>query len=182
MNNLFYRNKSKTRNRPVTVYLFSQISNGIFAVFGPDYIGHIYSGGQPRPGQGKRTGTVRHDDYGNGGRAADVHIYHKDTMDQVVGSDLAPLAQYWAAKKIGGVGLEMRGGGIHLDEWAKPPSKRAAMFWYYKYGAGTQARVAQIKAVSDGLRGIMPPLYVKPRQSLLSWLKSAIAGKLRRKT
>lgn len=183
MTNLFYKNRgTKTiRNKNITDHLFYEISEAIELVYGPEHIGHIYSGGQGRKGVtgSRRTGSVRHDDYGNGGRAADIYIYDKD-MNRLSGVSLAPLAQYWAASKLGGVGIEMRGGGIHLDEWSKPP-QRGGMFWYYDYDKNSKARTIQRGAIAAGLRGEMPTLYVKPVKRGFALLKLAIAARFGRK-
>ena len=166
--NLFYKNKgaNTTRNLDIIDGLFNDISEGIYKVFGPDYYGFIYSGGQPKRGSGvRRVGTVRHDD----GFAADVYIYDKLGV-KVVGADLAPLAQYWLASKNGSVGLEMYRGGIHLDAWKTPPTKRGALFWNYKKKAEKKGGWLQDqkefdiqqKAIQDGLKGIFPKLYKEP--------------------
>jgi hypothetical protein len=173
--NLIYKNTNATRNQKITDHLFSEIAHAIYLVYGPKHIAHIYSGGQPRRGTaGKRTGTIRHDNFGKGGRAADIYVYDGDNV-KVTGEGLAPLAQYWAASKNGGVGVEMRVGGIHLDEWAKPP-QRGGMFWYYDYGKGTKARKVQQHAIAQGLKGIMPPLYKPKPQSPWAALFRAIAA------
>lgn len=178
MTNLFYKNRGSetTRNLDITDHLFYEISEAIELVFGCGFVGHIYSGGQPRRGSGgKRTGTIRHDDFGEGGRAADVYIYDQN-MNRLTGASLAPLVQYWLASELGGVGVEMGRGGIHLDEWAKPP-QRGGMFWYYK---GTN-KSNYNKAVKAGIDSIMPPVYEKPAQATLPWLISAFAALFRRK-
>ena len=101
-NNLIYKNHSAIRNRTITDYLYKEISEAIETVYGPDVFGVIYSGGQTGK---RRTGSVRHDN----GKAADIHLYKSGEV--LKGIELGLLAQYWAAKKIGGVGLEMRAPG-----------------------------------------------------------------------
>ena len=174
MTNVFYKNRGSktTRNKDITAGLFSSISHAIYLVYGPEHQAHIYSGGQDRRGKGaRRVGTVRHDDYGAGGRAADIYVYN-ETGDRLTGKQLAPLVQYWLASKIGGVGVEMGRGGVHVDEWANPPSSKAGMFWYYK---GTN-RNDYTQAVTDGRNGILPLLYQPPIQTPLTRLFSAIAS------
>ena len=177
--NLLYKNRGSetTRNKDITDGLFSSISHAIYLVYGPEYYAQIYSGGQDRRGKGaRRVGTVRHDDYGAGGRAADIYVYAADG-ERLTGKQLAPLVQYWLASKLGGVGIEMGRGGVHVDDWATPPSSKAGMFWYYK---GTD-RPAYTQAVTDGRNGILPPLYQPPKQSPWLGLISAIAGLFRSK-
>jgi hypothetical protein len=123
----------------------------VTAVYGPDSKVAVYSGGQDRRGFGsRRTGSVRHDDYGKGGRAADCYIYVGGR--KISGLELAKLGQYWLANAYGACGLEMATGGIHLDEWTTPPSG-GGMLWTYKYSDqkpwGAQARAMLV----DGSRG-----------------------------
>ena len=151
--NLIYKNKGKDtiRNKLITDYLFQEISKAIELVYGEGAYAHIYSGGQSRD---RRLGSVRHND----GKAADIHVYCA-SGNQIKGIHLGYLAQYWAAKKIGGVGIEMVGGGIHLDQWANPP-KNGGMFWFYKNGTQSLVdRNEQVKQVAKGMKGEMPPLF-----------------------
>lgn len=161
LSNLTYVNQNATRNRPVTKALERMISESVLAVYGPKYRVEIYSGGQPKKGtSSKRTGSIRHDDYGKGGRAADVYVYD-EANNRITGLEIARLAQYWLAKKQGCTGIEMRGGGIHLDEWTKPP-KGGGYYWTYKY-SDNQPYGAEIrKALEQGQKGILPELYKAP--------------------
>lgn len=139
-------NESATRNMPITDTLADKITRSIESVYGPGHYAEVYSGGQPGKGSGKpRVGSVRHDH----GRAADVYIYGPDGR-RLTGDALAPLAQFWAASKFGGVGLEMRGGGIHLDEHETPPPG-GGMQWFY-----SEPTAAQRAAIEAGLRGELP--------------------------
>jgi hypothetical protein len=141
-----YANDGAIRNQPVTSNLQSNLADAITAVYGPGYKASVYSGGQTGK---RRTGSVRHDN----GRAADVYVIGPDGK-KVQGDALAPLGQYWAAKKYGGVGLEMHGGGIHLDEWSTPP-KGGGMAWNYAKQGG-QYTPAMQQAMALGLKGQMP--------------------------
>lgn len=124
-------NHAATRNKPITIGLQEKLIRAATAVYGPDCEVRVYSGGQDRKGQGnRRTGSVRHDDYGKGGRAADCYIHVGGR--KIYGIELAKLGQYWLASSYGACGLEMATGGIHLDEWTTPP-KGGGMFWTYKY-------------------------------------------------
>jgi len=142
---LRYVNQSATRNMKLTASLESKIQEAVGAVYGPGARADIYSGGQPVSGP-NRVGSVRH----NLGMAADAYIYDANG-NRLRGDALAPLGQYWQARKFGGTGLEMGGGGIHLDEWAKPP-KGGSMDW--SYGNRT---AKQLEAIRAGQSGIMPP-------------------------
>lgn len=147
---LAYTNSGATRNKPITPKLASRIQEAVRNVYGPGYKVQVYSGGQDAKGKGsRRTGSVRHDL----GRAADAYIVDPKG-NRVTGDGLAPLGQYWAAKKYGGVGLEMRGGGIHLDEWETPPPG-GGMAWNYAKQRG-QYTPAQREAVQAGLAGRLP--------------------------
>jgi hypothetical protein len=158
MKNLIYRNTNAIRNKPITPKLFREISDGISRVYGPDVQGVIYSGGQDSKGKGtRRTGSIRHDK----GHAADVHLYRGNTL--ITGIELALFAQYWAAMAIGGVGLEMVGGGIHIDQWKVPPAG-GGMYWSYPNGAQNSiVRKTQKSMVQSGLNGNMPELFRKPK-------------------
>jgi len=152
-----YKNQHATRNRPCTAYLEVTLAMAVFDVYGSGYQAQIYSGGQPRRGTpGKRVGSIRHDDYGEGGRALDAWIVNKSGK-RLSGVELAKLGQYWLAMKYGGCGLEMAVGGIHLDEWKKPPSG-GGMLWTYPY-ADRQSWGAKVRQMLlDGSKGKKPPL------------------------
>ncbi|QRM35416.1 peptidoglycan recognition family protein [Microvirga sp. VF16] len=150
---LNYTNQNATRNKKCTSNLEQRIVQAVDAVYGPGCSINIYSGGQDRLGHGsRRTGSIRHDDYGQGGRAADLHVFDVNGR-QITALSLAQLGQYWLASKFGGVGHEMRGGGIHLDEWTTPPPG-GGMFWTYAYSQnlpwGSQAR----QMLQRGAQGI----------------------------
>jgi peptidoglycan hydrolase-like protein with peptidoglycan-binding domain len=153
-----YRNQHAIRNRPCTSYLEVTLSTAIYDVYGPGYLGQIYSGGQARRGTpGKRTGSVRHDDYGKGGRALDAYIVNK-AGKRLSGLELARLGQYWLAMKYGGCGLEMARGGIHLDEWKRPP-RGGGLLWTYPY-LNKQPWGAEVRQMLvDGSKGRKPPLH-----------------------
>jgi hypothetical protein len=136
------------RDKPLITDLEDKISGAVAAVYGEGYKARVYSGGQEGD---QRTGSVRHDH----GKAADVHIFAPDGR-QLMGDELAPLGQFWAASKYGGVGMEMKGGGIHLDAWETPPPG-GGMSWDY-VAEGGQYTPAQRAAIEAGLRGEMPVL------------------------
>ena len=147
-------NHSATRNRPITDSLNLTLIKAVTAVYGPDCRIAVYSGGQDRKGQGKRrTGSVRHDDYGHGGRAADCYIYVQDR--KIFGKELAKLGQYWLAKGHGSCGLEMATGGIHLDEWTTPPAG-GGLFWTYKYSDSKPWGAAVRRMLEAGAHGEFP--------------------------
>lgn len=152
---LRYVNQAATRNKPCTANLETHLVAATGAVFGAGCQVNIYSGGQDRKGQGtRRLGSVRHDDFGAGGRAADVHIFDADGH-QITGLDLARLGQYWLAHRLGSVGHEMRGGGIHLDEWTTPPAG-GGLFWTYDH-SNTQPWGAEARRMLMlGHQGIAP--------------------------
>jgi len=153
-----YVNQHAIRNRPSTAYLEVTLATAVYDVYGPDYQAQIFSGGQPRKGTpGQRTGSVRHDDYGEGGRALDAYILNKKGK-KLEGLELAKLGQYWLAMKYGGCGLEMAVGGIHLDEWKKPPTG-GGMLWTYPYSDGKPWGAQARKMLVDGSDGRKPPLY-----------------------
>lgn len=143
-------NQNAIRNLPITGSLKESISHAVGAVYGPGFSVQVYSGGQhdhetaARLGV-RRVGTKAHDH----GHAADIYVIDPHGQ-RVTGDVLAPLAQYWLAAGKGGVGLEMRGGGIHLDEGR-------VRFWDYASDGGSITKV-QLKALIDGKRGVMPEL------------------------
>lgn len=159
--NISYANQNAIRNRPVTDNLEEKIGRAVKDVFGPDYRAEIYSGGQARKGSGgRRTGSVRHDDSGKGGRAADIYVYDSHN-NKVQGAELAKLGQYWLAAGFGAVGHEMAGGGIHLDEWTDPP-KGGGMLWSYSYSRAQPWGEEAFAMLEAGKKGKYPPLYVSP--------------------
>lgn len=150
-----YTNQNKIRNKPCTSHLEHLLAQATEAVYGPGCTVNIYSGGQDRPGAGaRRTGSIRHDDFGQGGRAADVHVFDAGGR-QITGLALARLGQYWLASGVGCVGHEMRGGGIHLDEWTTPPPG-AGYFWTYPYSRGQSWGAAALDLLQRGHRGEFP--------------------------
>lgn len=144
MGGLRYINDNATRNLRLTESLEAKIREAVGSVYGEGAYASVYSGGQPGIGSGlPRVGSTRHDF----GHAGDLRIF--DSMGrQVTGDALAPLAQFWQAKGYGGTGLEMRGGGIHLDEHAD-----RAPFWSY----GNMTR-GQRSAIEAGQKGMFPEL------------------------
>lgn len=147
-------NQNATRNQPITENMKVKLVDAATAVYGPDTKVAVYSGGQDRRGHGsRRTGSIRHDNYGQGGRAADCYVYVANR--KISKLELAKLGQYWLAKGYGCCGLEMATGGIHLDEWTTPPSG-GGMFWTYKY-SNRKSWGAQVRRMlADGARGKLP--------------------------
>lgn len=146
---LKYLNQGATRKLPLNPVLEQRIADAISNVYGPGYTAQIYSGGQPGKGEGPRVGSVRHDH----GKAGDIYVVGPDGK-RVTGDALAPLGQYWQAKKYGGTGMEMRGGGIHLDMWEKPPPG-GGMTWNYANQRG-RFTPAQREALALGQKGVLP--------------------------
>lgn len=142
-----YTNQQATRRLPLTPQLYGSLEQAVSEVYGPGFSMEVYSGGQAESGS-QRTGTHRHDL----GRAADVYIIGPDGK-RLSGDALAPVAQYWQAKKLGGTGLEMHGGGIHLDQLTPEQSGGG---WSWDYGKLTDA---QKQAIAQGQAGVMPTLY-----------------------
>lgn len=158
ISNLTYVNQNAIRNLPVTKNLEVKIGNSIRAVYGPRYRGEIYSGGQPKKGDpGKRTGSIRHDL----GKAADIRVYDPENK-LVEGLELARLGQYWLAKGYGSCGLEMKKGGIHIDEW-NPPPKGGGLMWTYPYSDAQSWGATARRMLVDGLSGQLPDNLYKPK-------------------
>ncbi len=144
---LFYTNKSAIRNKALVNTLEANIRDTVRDVYGPGAKANVYSGGQSWP---RTIGSTRH----NNGKAADVHVYDADGK-QIKGDRLAPLAQAWRSRDIGGVGLEMRGGGIHLDI-----HRDRARNWDYSKKGGRYS-TAQREAIEAGNKGIAPEYYAE---------------------
>jgi hypothetical protein len=131
---LSFANQGATRNMPIVDELQSNIQTAVSTVYGPNYRAQVYSGGQPGIGSGgKRVGSTRHDH----GNAADVYIIDPQGK-RVTGDKLALLGRHWLQNGKGGVGMEMKGGGIHLDV-----HKNRAPIW--TYGAVSPAQAALVK-------------------------------------
>jgi hypothetical protein len=139
--NVKMSNQGATRNKPVTPYLLGAISTAVKDVYGPEARAEIYSGGQESHPSKQRTGSTRHDN----GMAADVYVYVGGR--KVSGDDLGRLAQYWLARRLGGAGIEMRGGGIHLDQHTDRHP-----YWFYNAGETAKSRAM----VMAGVQGQMP--------------------------
>lgn len=150
---VIYVNQQAIRNKKCTSNLENLFEKALIAVFGDGVTGRIYSGGQDAKGKGtRRTGSVRHDN----GKALDAHVFDASGK-QIVGLELAKLGQYWIAMGYGSCGLEMSGGGIHLDEWSTPP-KGGALSWTYK-ASDMKSYGAEIKQMLlDGRKGVKPKL------------------------
>jgi len=164
-------NQKATRNRPITENMKRNLIKATTAVYGPSCRIAVYSGGQMSladarrlgaikrgkawylNGNPVRTGSPRHDDYGDGGRASDCYIYVHGR--KIFGKELAKLGQYWLAKGYGSCGLEMRTGGIHLDEWTTPPAG-GGLFWTYKYSDSKPWGAAVRRMLEAGARGEFP--------------------------
>lgn len=140
---LRYTNQNAQRNDPLDAGLENNLQRAVVDTYGPGYTVEVYSGGQEN-NTDSGTGSTRH----NHGLAADVYVVAPDGK-RLSGDRLAPLAQYWQAQGWGGVGLEMAGGGIHLDNHAD-----RARSW--DYGSRTPGQVA---AITAGQRGEFPALY-----------------------
>lgn len=164
---LSYSNQNAIRNKPCTANVERRLVSAVTAVFGPSCTVSIYSGGQDRLGQGnRRTGSVRHDDFGNGGRAADVYVYDENGA-KLKGLTLAKLGQYWLASGFGGVGLEMAVGGIHLDEWTTPP-QGGGMYWTYAYSNNQSWGAEARRMLRRGVNGEFPELFQESDTAALS--------------
>lgn len=150
---IVYTNQQAIRNKKCTPHLEALFEKALVAVYGKGVTGRIYSGGQDAKGKGtRRTGSVRHDN----GKAMDAHIFDA-SGNQIVGIELAKLGQYWIAMGYGSCGLEMAGGGIHLDQWTTPPSG-GALSWTYK-ASDAKSYGAEVKQMLlDGRKGIKPKL------------------------
>lgn len=135
------------RDNPVDPTLKHKISMMIEDIYGPEYEAVIYSGGEPTKGQ-KVSQSGRHDvkfdKEGNiiGGQAADVYIVNRDTGNALPREEQLKAAQYWQNKGWGGVGLGMKGGGIHLDQVQRGEAMGPDLsqrVWAYGEGGGSQA-------------------------------------------
>jgi hypothetical protein len=143
-------NQGATRNLAIADELRTGITSAIEAAYGPGYKARVYSGGQPALGSGgRRVGSTRHDD----GMAADLYVYDPQGT-RVTGDGLAPLARYWLANSKGGVGLEMRGGGIHLDAHRDRPP-----FWTYGPITAAQRAAVQEGLAARGQGGVTATAY-----------------------
>lgn len=145
------------RRDAIQPQLEASLAQAVGDVFGDGYTVQVYSPGQPSVADLRargipeeewgnyRTGSTRHDH----GKAADVRIFGPDGK-QLTGDALAPVIQYWLANRLGSVGAEMNGGGLHLDLHTD-----RAPTWDYR-AEGGQLTPAQQAAMQAGLRGEMP--------------------------
>lgn len=137
-----YVNEGAIRSQKLTSSLEQMVAEAVTSVYGEGYTAQVYSGGQDSHGP-NRTGTHAHDQ----GKAGDFYITGPNGQ-RVTGDALAPLIQYYLARQYGGVGAEMRGGGIHLDE-------HSVRTWDYR-DKGGQLTTAQAAAMEAGRSGAFP--------------------------
>lgn len=147
-------NQGAVRNLPIVEQLQRNLQTAIAQVYGPGYRAQVYSGGQPTMGSGRpRVGSTRHD----GGMAADLNILDPQG-NRVTGDKLAAIGRHWLENRLGGVGLEMRGGGIHLDMhqdrapvWTYGPVSPAQAALVREFGGRAVARGASPVGRNRGL-------------------------------
>jgi len=139
------------RDAPVDAALQKKISAMITDIYGPEYEAVIYSGGESLTGaKVSKSGRhdVKFDANGNviGGQAADVYIRNRETGEVVPRAQQIKAAQYWQAKEFGGIGLGMKGGGIHLDQVQRGEAKGADLTyraWAYGEGGASQSNLTE---------------------------------------
>lgn len=173
------------RKFPVDPVLQRNISQGVYKVYGPGHSIVVGSGGQPGAGTDLentnmtrdpewtdekqkrnpldkeykgRVGSTRHD-WGHG---ADFRVIGPNG-EAIHGEELAKLGQYWTASELGGVGLQMAGRGIHLDDRTKDElGPRDTLSWDYGHSKGGVYTPAMDRRIQAGLAGKMPELYQSP--------------------
>lgn len=139
-------NDGATRHYDIDPALKQKLQESVYTTYGPGYSVEVYSGGQDAAGRKKLGSSSRHNiDKDGEGQAADVYVIDPNGK-RVVGDDLGKLGQYWQAKDYGGTGLEMHGGGIHLDGHTD-----RAKTWNY----GNETKGAR-QAVAEGVKGKLP--------------------------
>jgi hypothetical protein len=167
-------NQGATRNLPIVEQLQTNLQRAIATVYGPGYRAQVYSGGQPALGSGgARVGSTRHD----GGMAADLYVMDPQGQ-RVTGDKLAGLGRHWLENKLGGVGMEMKGGGIHLDlhrdkapVWTYGPVSPAQAALVQQFGGRTpsigqggsvpmMARANSPQPVTPGFQTAPPPMVM----------------------
>jgi hypothetical protein len=156
-------NSRATRNLPIAEALQKNLQAAIAQVYGDGYRAQVYSGGQPALGSGgRRVGSTRHD----GGNAADLYVLDPQG-NRVTGDKLAGLGRHWLTNRLGGVGLEMRGGGIHLDThadrapvWTYGPVSPAQAALVKEFG-GRAPQIAQTGISPLGQRGGSVPMMAR---------------------
>lgn len=148
------------RKRPLQPELARNIDKHILKTFGPGYTAEVYSGGQAKKGtRGPRTGTTRHDE----GNAGDLIIKGPDGK-MISQEEYARFGQGWIAEKQGGIGLQMRTGGIHVDQ-----HKDRAPYWNYD-GKGIPVRKPARQLIQKGLEGEKPE-YKMTDEEAEAWLE-----------
>lgn len=144
------------RKGELTDTLQNDIAEHMLRVFGPGYTASVYSGGQNSNRRGEGTGTTRH----NKGRAGDIKMFNPEG-NMISQEEYARFAQSWLAEKKGGIGLQMRGGGIHVDE-----HKNRAPFWSYEGKSGGMRLSAQTRDIIErGKLGEKPEYVMTPEQA-----------------
>jgi hypothetical protein len=167
------------RENKVDSALERKISAMVSDIYGPEYEAVIYSGGEPTTGK-KVSKSGRHDvkfdAQGNmiGGQAADIYITHRETGKVLPRAQQIKAAQYWQAREFGGVGLGMKGGGIHLDQVQRGKAEGPDLTYRaWAYGEGDagqryltkQERSALVQARSEDF-DVTTITRPKPRQTI----------------
>lgn len=153
------------RRLPLQEDLAREMAITMMQVYGPGHRAVTFSGGQAKRGtKGPRTGSRRHDL----GGASDTYIYGPDgkMISQV---EYAKFAQAWLAANKGSIGLQMSGGGMHIDKHKKEtlnPTKEAPFWTYGKLSRGAR------NLANKGLAGEHPE-YVMSREEAIKRLQDS---------
>ncbi|QIG71817.1 putative tail protein [Rhizobium phage RHph_TM40] len=135
------------RKQGIEPDLKRNIARSVYKTLGPGYRVEVYSGGQNGKEEGgPRTGSTRHDH----GGAADLKIIGPDGK-QISQEEYARVSQGYIASGYGGVGMQMSGGGIHMDKHTD-----RAKFWNYNNEGGPIVSKESQRLIDQGLAGVNP--------------------------
>lgn len=150
-----------TRKGEIDPTLSANIGKTVLKVLGEGHYADVFSGGQRMPGAEGAVGSRRHDK----GGAGDLRIYDKNG-NEISQENYAKVVQGYLAEGYGSAGLEMSGGGIHLDKITKDQLKKGeSLFWNYNGKKnGKNVSQANLDIAKQGLDGIKPEYKMTDEQ------------------
>lgn len=157
------------RKAPLADDLKRNIDLQLLKTFGPGYRAEVYSGGQnDKTG---RTGTRRHND----GGAGDMKIFGPDGK-QISQADYARFGQGWLAERKGSIGLQMKGGGIHVDKITKYGKGEGPYWSYNRKGGKFNLTAANKELLRRGYEDREKPDYKMTEEEAIAYLMTGASG------
>lgn len=150
-----------TRKGDIDAKLSENIGKTVLKVLGEGYRADVFSGGQRMPGAEGAVGSRRHDK----GGAGDLRIFDKNG-NEISQENYARVVQSYIAEGYGSAGLQMSGGGIHLDNITKDKLlANESLLWNYNGKKnGKHVSKANLDIAKQGLDGVKPDYKMTDEQ------------------